>query len=313
MTLFYNHHPTRSKELQILKILNQRMTFPPKSRTRFYNLQKGYEGEVNFHKLLKEHLRSDCIVLYDLLLDSNGSEFQLDCIIIQEHNIWHLEIKNFSGDYQLTDNKLYSVASKKEVNNPFIQLERSKFLLGQSLDRLGFNLQLNSYVIFVNPEFTLYGSKASFPIIHPTQIIRFIKNLNTSPSILNKSHYNLASKLFHKQVPEEPYKRLPSYEYEQLNKGVRCPDCNGYLAPHGIHGKSYTCTKCGSREGRNSVVLRNAVEFNLLFPDRKITTKAIYDLCGGIISTYKIRKAALQFMQPMGGKRYKHFIFPFQK
>ncbi|HWO77601.1 MAG TPA: hypothetical protein VNM69_17175 [Bacillus sp. (in: firmicutes)] len=41
---------TESAELQILRILNYRMDLSDKEKQHFFNLKKGYEGEVMFWK-----------------------------------------------------------------------------------------------------------------------------------------------------------------------------------------------------------------------------------------------------------------------
>src|SRR5699024_7602533 len=128
--------------------------------------------------------------------DNYDSVLQLDCIIIQQREIQHLEIKNFEGDFQLKDNALHIIKTDKEIKNPLNQLERGKFLLKQFLHDLGYNLPLKSYVVFVNPEFTIYQDKPKHPIVHPSQIFRFIKMLNNTPSKLTKTHYKLAHTLF---------------------------------------------------------------------------------------------------------------------
>ncbi|MFT8321605.1 MAG: NERD domain-containing protein, partial [Bacillus sp. (in: firmicutes)] len=56
-----------STELLLLKCLNKRMNLSVKDKQRYYNLKKGYEGEVMFD-LLTEKLACDCMILNDLLL-----------------------------------------------------------------------------------------------------------------------------------------------------------------------------------------------------------------------------------------------------
>ena len=58
---------TESTELLILGSLNIRMNLSDKDRQHYFNLKKGYEGEVIFDSLT-EKLQCECLILNDLLL-----------------------------------------------------------------------------------------------------------------------------------------------------------------------------------------------------------------------------------------------------
>lgn len=311
MVVHYNH-PTRPPELQILKILTDRMTLTPDSSNFYYTLQKGYDGEVNFHKHLKKYLTSDCIVLYDLLLDKRETLFQLDCIIIQQRSIWHIEVKNFEGDYILKDNRLYTLPNEKEISNPLNQIERGKRLLNESLEKHGYTFPINPYVVFIHPHFALYQLQTKLPIIIPGQINRFINTINNTHSKITSSHYKLAHTLFSLRHSKSLSSRLPKYEFEQLRKGIRCLHCDGYLTGGDFHKKKLNCDVCGVAESRESAVLRSVDEYSILFPENKITTNIIWNWCGEIISKYKIRRILFQFFQPVDKKKEMHFISPFK-
>lgn len=309
MTLHFNL-PVEPTELKVLNILKKRMTLPRDALKFYYALEKGYEGEMKFHRLLKEHLASDCIVLYDLLLDSNSSEFQIDCIIIQQRTVWHLEVKNFEGDYILKDNAFYNLATDKEINNPLHQIERGKRLMSELLEKHGYEFPIKSYAIFVNPEFSLYQLPPKLPIVLPGQNRRFIHRIHNTRSKLSSAHHKLAHKLFSLQTSRSLSDRLPDYEFDSLGKGVQCLRCSGFLSVSGFHGRKLECAACGFSESRASAVLRSIVEFSILFPERRITTDVICKWCGGVFSKYKIRNILFQYLRPAGSQTNKYFVFP---
>lgn len=304
--MHYNH-PVKPKELQILNILRAKMSLPEESLQRYRTLQKGYEGEILFHKLLKQKLISNCIVLYDLLLESAGNKFQLDCTIIMQREILLLEVKNFKGDFQLKNDKWYSVTTNKEISNPMSQLERGALLLKQHLHQKGYQLPIKPYLLFVNPEFTLYQCKPDQMMIHPSQINRFIANINNTETKLTTRHYKLARKMFSNQITDSPYERLPVYDSHRIKKEMNCQQCNSSLR---VHGKKLLCSTCHDKESLQSAIVRGAVEFQMLFPDSKITTKGIQDWLGIIESDYVIRKTLNQYFYPLGKSRHKHFSIP---
>jgi hypothetical protein len=188
---------TESNELLTMRYLNTRMELTEKERFHHLNLEKGYEGEVKFD-LMAESLQEEIYIINDLLLEVNYSYFQIDSLIISQGVIHLLDIKNFEGDYYLEQDKFYSVKTDREHKNPLDQLKRSGTLLRQLLQNLKQNYLVEAHVIFINPEFTLYQAPMDQPIILPSQVNRFLRDLNKIPSKLNDGHNKLSSKIkFH--------------------------------------------------------------------------------------------------------------------
>lgn len=295
------------KRLQILKALQKRMRLSDADIKKLHHLQKGYEGEVRFRKLLAAYLTSDCLILYDLFRESNEASFQLDCVIIQQHTIWHLEVKNFSGDFQLKDKILHNLTAGIDMKNPLNQLERGHYLLQQSLQKFSCNIPLKSYVVFVHPEFFIYQAQPGNPIIYPAQIPRFITSINKSASKLQSFHYRLAHKLFSNQIPEKQ-DYIPAYAYTQLRKGIYCHQCDRQLFA-AADERTLTCKNCHDQESKASAIIRHTIEFSILFPESKITTAVIWEWCGKMYSRYQIREVLSQFLQSAGNSKARHFIF----
>jgi len=283
---FYFNHPSCPQELHILEVLKRRFSLTPDSSRLYHSLKKGYDGETKWHKLLKRELTSNCIVLYDLLLDRSDSLFQLDCIIIQQRVIWHLEIKNYEGDFIMKNEKMYKLPGEHEVNNPLNQIERGQRLMGDLLKIHAFHFPIKSYVIFVHSEFSLYQLQRHMPIILPTQINQFITGINQTPSKMNTTHNRLANQLWSLRVSHSLSNRLPKYEFDQLKKGIPCIECNGWMVAGGVHGKSLLCDTCGKSESRESAILRSVCDFHLLFPSVKITTDIIWKWINETLSKY---------------------------
>lgn len=267
---------TESDELLAMRYLNSRMELIEKDKYRYLSIEKGYEGEVNFD-LLTKNLLEERYILNDLLLEANNSTFQIDSMVISQGVIHLLDVKNFEGDCYFESDKFISVTSGREYNNPITQLNRSTTLFRQLLQNLKLNYLVESSIIFINPEFTLYQAPMNLPIVLPTQVNRFIKNLNHTPSTLNDRHNQLAQKLLSLHQTKNRFAVLPKYEYEGLEKGIYCRNCGSFLVSKKVN--DFVCRKCGEIEKIELTILRNVKEFKLLFPDRKITTQSIYDWC----------------------------------
>jgi hypothetical protein len=272
--------------LKVLRILNKRMKLTEDDQRYYQNQEKVFQGEVQFD-VLTEKLQRECHILNDLQLESNKSSFQLDSSLIFQDTYSLFDVKNFEGEY-VYDAEYFKTSSGRDIQNPLDQLKRSKLLLSNLLQSAGSKLTVEAYVIFINPQFTLFQTPPDLPFVLPTQLDRFMKKLDQKPSRLNQSHKNLADKLIslHQLVP--PNLQLPAYNYEEMKKGVTCSKCDSFTVT--IVGKKLVCNKCGFLELLTGAVMRNVEEFKLLFPERKITTNIIHEWCGIVDSRKRISR-----------------------
>ncbi|WP_390285435.1 nuclease-related domain-containing protein [Ureibacillus sp. GCM10028918] len=290
-------------ELVILKALRNRMNLSKTDQQNYTSLKKGFEGELLFDLLL-EKLECDCFVLNDLLLKTNNQTFQIDSLIIFSNVVYLLEIKNYSGNYRYKSEKLFQ-KEQTEITNPLIQLYRTESLLRQLFLKLNFNFSIQSSVIFINPEFTLYQAPLDIPFIFPSQLNSFIKSVNSHQSKLNEQHKKLAEHLSSLHIEHNPYQHCPPYNYQQLRKGMPCPACFSFSIT--ITGKKCTCTSCGNTELVESAVVRNVKEFKLLFPDEKVTTSKMYEWCKIIESRRRILRILKKNFKSIDTFRRIHF------
>lgn len=160
--------------LKVLRILNKRMKLTADDQRYYLNQEKGFEGEVQFDRLT-EKLQRECHILNDLQLENNKSSFQLDSSLIFQETLTLFEVKNFEGKY-IYDAEYFKTISGRDIQNPLDQLKRSKLLLSNVLQSLGSKLTVEAYVIFINPQFTLYQTPPDLPFILPTKLDSFMKN-----------------------------------------------------------------------------------------------------------------------------------------
>lgn len=300
--MFYKSR-TECDELTILRSLNTRMNLPEKDKQHFFNLKKGYEGELQFD-CMTEKLQSECYVLNDLLLNVNNTIFQIDSLIIFPESIHFFEVKNYEGDYYYESDRMYK-KSKVEINNPLTQLTRSESLLRQLLQTLGYKYSLNASVVFINPDFYLYQALLNKPFIFPTQINKYLKKLDACTAKLDRKHQLLADKLVSLHIHESPYSQLPTYDYEQLQKGITCDKCGSFSIS--VKGKKCVCAGCGHEELVDDALMRSVSEFKMLFPDRKIMTNVVYDWCRVVESKKRISRILGKNFTKIGTKRWVYF------
>ncbi|MFT9597097.1 NERD domain-containing protein [Mesobacillus sp.] len=277
---------TKPEELLLLQALEPRIELEEKDAQNLRTLEKGYEGEVQFDHWFTNY-RAECLIINDLLLEVNGTLFQIDSLVITQDRLHLFEVKNLEGDYYLDGDK-FKTAAGNEIKNPLHQLSRAESLLKQLLKSMGFYTPLEPHLVFVNPEFTLLQAPLKSPIILPSQMNRFMNNMNRVSSKLTNKHTKLAEALLSLHITKSPYSRTPSYDLGMLRKGVICEVCGEFLESYSRN--KYICRNCQSQESMESVVLHSAKTFQLLFPERKLTTTAIYEWSDGLLPIKAIRR-----------------------
>ncbi|MFN7253226.1 MAG: nuclease-related domain-containing protein [Anaerobacillus sp.] len=296
---------TESDELKIYRQLYLRKILLEKEKAYFTNLEKGYLGELAFDGMFDQQ-ESDWLILNDILLEINNSMFQLDKVVITPDITYLFEVKNYEGDYYIEENNWYSLA-KTEIKNPILQLQRSQSSLRRLLKQIGYDFSVEAYLIFINPEFHLYNAPLSFPIIYPTQLNRFLNQLKAKKHYIKDKQNKFAEKLLSLHVIDNPYNRLPKYQYENLKKGIICNFCGSYITET-TERFYFVCNKCRKKERIENALLRSIDEFRLLFPNEKLTTNKLYDWCKIISSKKMIRRVLLQNFEHVGWGKSSYYV-----
>ncbi|EDL65117.1 hypothetical protein BSG1_07304 [Bacillus sp. SG-1] len=194
----------------------------------------------------------------------------------------------------------------KEIKDPLLQMKRAESLFRQQAQKLGFNPLVESYLIFVNPEFYLYNPPDNPSIIYPAQLNRFMKKLQNRSLKVSKLDIKLAEKLLALHINESPYSRLPEYKFEDLRKGILCFNCRRLY--HNVEGRSLVCDYCGGKENNQIAILRTVREFQLLFPHEKLTTNKILTMCGGIYENRTVRKVLLDNFEKIRSRNHAFYV-----
>jgi hypothetical protein len=97
-----------SEELKVLNALNVRMELAEKEKQYYFNLQRGFEGEVIFDGYLKR-IGIQSYILNDLLFEQNHSHFQIDSLMISQILTYLFEVKNFEGEYYFDGDQMKKI------------------------------------------------------------------------------------------------------------------------------------------------------------------------------------------------------------
>ncbi len=226
-------------------------------------------------------------------------------MIIYQDKIHPFEVKNYEGEYHHDPKGLKSPFGKIH-QNPLVQLRRGELLLDQLQQNYGYHLPIEGYVVYVNPEFTLYNAPQNEPAIFPTQLNKFLKKFDMKPSKLYGWHRKLAETLDAQHQKESPL--VPDYDYNGLRKGITCAACHSFAPTAFCRGKKLICGDCGHVEDLESAVLRCVGEIKLLFPNMKFTTNVVYEWCGGLVSKKTFNRILTKSFKRVGHGKFSYYI-----
>ncbi|WP_161878202.1 nuclease-related domain-containing protein [Alkalibacterium sp. MB6] len=296
----------KSDLLQGLQILNKRMNLLDRHKKDLYKLEKGLEGELHFDALIKENLKSDSLIVNDLLINYNDTTIQIDSLIITNNAIYLYEVKNYKGTYQLI-NEQFITLHGDEIPDPTLQLKKSSQVIRRFLKDAHSHLPLVTHIVFVHPNFHLYNDQVTSPFIYANQIEDHVNTLNRSTNQLSHHRYNLANRLLEHVIVEAPYqKKLPPFQLETVKKGVSCKHCETLLTWE--NQRNNYCDDCKQVTSIEEAILHAVKQYRLLFSESQLTTNRINHWCGETFHLQTIRKVMMKHFQVVGKTRGTYYI-----
>lgn len=296
-----------TKKLLIYDALFSRKKLTPQENHRYDQLLKGFKGEKKLEKLFRKGNYNKITALFSCLYEHNSQEFQIDCTLITSDTIYLLEVKNYSGNYSMRNNSIYYLQTNREINNPINQLTRTEILFKNMLAELKINMQVRSFIVFVNKNFVLYNASEELPIILPPQIVRFFQKTNANAYAPTGHTTKIIEKLLQRNKYESNYERRPNYNISECKRGSFCMYCHTRLDRTGR--QIFKCRQCNKKFNVEEVVLYAVSQFHLLFPEKKIRIEKILDWCGDEISDGYMRKILTKHLENMPKSRYSYYYF----
>lgn len=266
-------------ELKVYEALAPRKHLASSEKRKMVYLQRGYEGEMYYDRLLEESLPGEYLLLKDTWLTHHNKAFQIDTGLLIGHTFYLYEVKNQAGEYYYEDDKLWHI-SGTEVDNPLIQLKRTTSLFRQFLQYHRFSVPLQSAVVFVNDAFTLFQAPKHSSMILPTQVKRYLQQQFQHSTPIHPIFPELYEKIETLKLERSPFETLPAYQYHELAKGIPCKKCGTFISK--LEGKRCVCLSCRTEEKLQSAILRCIQDFTLLFPNHQVTRNTIHEWCGGL-------------------------------
>lgn len=298
---------TPTPMLLIYDTLFSRKKLTPQESQRYKQLQKGFIGEKKLEKLYYKGNYKNIMALFSCLYEHNEQEFQIDCTLVTSDTIYLLEVKNYSGNYTIHNNKIYYLKTRQEISNPFSQIERTELLFKSMLKDLKINLQVRSYIVFINKNLVMYNTSEELPIIFAPQIERFFQKVNANAYKPTKYTTKLTEKLLQQQMKTSSYSRYPKYDILECTRGLFCSYCHAKLKR--LHRRKFVCTQCDKSVSLEKALMFAVAQFHLLFPDEKMKIKSLLDWCGNEVSDAILRRVLTDKLNVVPKSRYTYYYF----
>ena len=224
--------------------------------------KQGYIGEKEFSEILNEQKSETW--LHDLQF-KNYNQVQLDFIVVTDEAIILFEIKNYTGDYYYENGKLFR--STGYVAKDLIhQFEVSDKTLKRIVKKYKIDRKVISYIVFINPTFTLYGDLRSRINILLYSELHKLKDMFGANFKYDENVW-ICKKLKSLHQPFiTSYLYFEKVEFSKVIGGLKCISCNKIIEPSEIFNvrKYVKCKKCGTISSRYSIVLQSLKELYLL-------------------------------------------------
>ncbi|WP_188655302.1 nuclease-related domain-containing protein [Pontibacillus salipaludis] len=211
----------------------------------------GFWGEQELDYPLSFLPQDQYRVFHDVRLIETNKAFQIDTLILTDHQAIILEVKNISGiiEFDSTFDQLIRKLKGREerLPNPLAQLGRQRRQLANWFSSNNFLMPIKCFVVMTHPSCVLKASEINphqHTITHVENLQQKIINLkaeniseNTLPSNINKIILN-------SNTPLGPIDVLKKYgiHYDDLNKGVECPRC--FMSPMKWTRRRWRCSGC---------------------------------------------------------------------
>ncbi|VEF48625.1 nerd domain-containing protein [Bacillus freudenreichii] len=278
-----------------------------------FSLEAGIAGEAKLAEVLSKHsFPFEHRILHDLSLFS-ASSFQIDSLFVTRFYSIAFEVKNISGRLEFKDNPPQLVRTREtgEVDgfeSPAAQVERIGDLLEAWFKEHGINIPVYRVVVLAYPKQIVDRAPAKTPVLFPTHIPQFIRDLPRKQPILDYRTFNwLGKKLVATHHYYIPRPVCDSYHIRRrdIRTGVICPSCSA-IGMVKI-SRSWRCNSCKCLDHKAH---ERGIRDWFLIMGREMTNRNCRDFLKVDSDTaYRVLKS--MGLKSIGSCRYRRYSFNF--
>ncbi|TDM00702.1 nuclease-related domain-containing protein [Macrococcus carouselicus] len=227
---------------------------------KLFTYSKGVEGETYFHEQLKN---TECVKIWDLRLDYlSGCQF--DFLIFDKSTIFHIDIKNYTGSYQLVNQQF--VSANGHVHADVIsQLNKAHYKLEMFLKKQYIPYKLVSRILFVNCDYDLAVTTVPQNVLLPHQVENVVRHIQSIEPL--REHQATAEKIISYHNDDLIQERIHYYPFREYKGGIRCEKCRRLTMTPDYNKRYIFCSNCRHRIDNKTALLQLIKEMSLLKND----------------------------------------------
>lgn len=271
-----------------LEVLESRMQLDNTRKVELERLNNGFIGEQYFDDIIEPFVETHNLIhIKDILFeyDEGKKEIQIDNIVIANDTCYIFEVKKYQFNLCIDDRGFFYYEDGKEFTSLNTQVEKQKGEVRQLLNEVGYPMAINHFIVFVNPERTVFGLQRKHNVLTRAILNDFLEQ-KMKPN--RKDYSFFVSAINERRLKISKYAEFYKIDLDLLNKGVYCASCQNRMRRTSRY--YFTCYRCEVRLGTLDAVKLLIRELRLLNPEHKITSKLIRRLSDGEISDSIIRK-----------------------
>lgn len=307
--------------LELLQIEALNMRLPQKHirkeevSLKSRNLRAGYNGELSLQFPLSFLPENKYFIFHNLRMKDPQGAFQIDILLISAHFLLIIEVKNIwkhvifdemGQAYRIIDDEI-----EQGFTNPVNQVKLQHLRLRHWLKKHPFpSLPIEKVVVYSNPGTILKNltKRNELPkiVMHKDKLLDKIDEFShrhTHAGLSEEQRLELSHQLLSAHT-EKKVDILSEYHvtYEQLIKGVICPDC--FNAPMHRKGGKWLCSNCGStsKTAHKTALAHYALLFNNYINNRQ--AREFLQLESSNVTKQLLQKEKLKHFGTKSGRKY---------
>ena len=228
-------------------------------QNQLYRVKAGYSGERFIDRYLESlEVPISLTVLTDIHLSlSPGNSFQIDTLILSDHFILILDVKNVGGElrFKTDPNHLEQTLSTGEViimDCPLDQLKTHIYNLQSWLRKRGIDVDVCGRVVIASKNGRVKEAPPKAPIIYRKGLPILLREKSLQPVVYSAKQQKLINdSIQQNKVKFDPFPLCKYFNIDpaHLKKGQLCSRC-GESMVYKSH-KQRECKKCGLIEKNN--------------------------------------------------------------
>lgn len=255
-------------ELAYYRALKRRVTLSAIDARNLLAEEKGYAGECTYDRIFDEVGHDSVLVFRDIYLGIEGRAAQYDSLIVSNDGIVVNEIKNYSGNYRY-DKGTWYIGKSPVSDDALSQLRRAVGKLVKLRYQVRGKFNISGKVIFPNIEFRLQSIDDELwdNVVLRSGLRSYLSQFQNMHA--GRAAEDIAELIRNHIVPNTYFDKCA--DFSAVRKGLYCSECGGFE----LENRKYhlVCESCGSKETKETHILRAISDYQALFLNEKLTKR----------------------------------------